>query len=161
MISLKGKNALGIERETHNSILLSIKPKWFELIKSGKKTTEIRRRFCEVNCDDDLFFYVSSPVKKICGKVTGAVSATYWNREDIKLMLLENSCLSYDEMFNYLEGAREIHAIYFSQLDAIEELDLELKDFGLSRPPQNYCYLRKRIFCNADFIFEDYRGRDS
>lgn len=120
-------------------ILLSIKPKWFELIKAGKKTVEIRRRFCNVNINDELYFYVSSPVKKILGKMTNCISS-YYNYIDPNILSREEACLSYDEAKAYLDGCEEYCAIYLNEM---QELDLRLSDLGLSRPPQNYCYLRR------------------
>ena len=138
MISSRGKN------KTHNSILLSIKPKWFELIKSGKKSVEIRRKFCEVNYHDELFFYVSSPVKKILLKATGCMSGTYAYYDRPDLICGEETCLTYDEAKEYLFGRKEYCQIFLPRIEYIGEVNLELSDFGLKRPPQNYCYLRKK-----------------
>ena len=49
------------------TMLLSFKPKWFEKIKSGEKIYEYRRTFT----DEEVmaYMYVSTPVKKIVGKI--------------------------------------------------------------------------------------------
>jgi len=49
------------------TMLLSFKPKWFEKIKSGEKIYEYRRTFA----DEEVmaYMYVSTPVKKIVGKI--------------------------------------------------------------------------------------------
>ena len=54
------------------NIILSIKPKWAELIYSGKKTIEWRKSFPKLNSYEDfkiekVFLYETAPVKKITG----------------------------------------------------------------------------------------------
>jgi len=49
------------------NILLSIKPKYAELIKSGMKRYEFRRKISKKAGRSKIFIYSTSPVKKITG----------------------------------------------------------------------------------------------
>ena len=48
------------------SILLSFEPEWFDYIETGKKKYEYRSNFPDGN-NTFVYFYVSAPVKAICG----------------------------------------------------------------------------------------------
>lgn len=48
-------------------LLISLKPNYADLVFSGLKTAELRRRISERMQDRDVFVYVSSPVKELRG----------------------------------------------------------------------------------------------
>lgn len=61
--------------------------------------------------------------------------------------LLTKSCVSWDELRDYLgQGFSILHAIHIDNLkicDNIENKALELKDFGLKKAPQSWCYVEE------------------
>lgn len=133
----------GVPSNTRNIVLLSIKPKWFELIKGGKKRIEVRRKLCEIDESDELYFYVSLPIKKIMGRTVGHVEKI--NVENVTNEQLEQACLTRKEFENYINGCQFVYLLHLSLMD-FEGKELLLEDFGFTRPPQNYCYIRRYNF---------------
>jgi predicted transcriptional regulator len=56
----------------NNSVLMSIRPKYADLIFSGEKTHELRRKVPNVSSGDVIVVYSSSPEKRMKG--TGYIS---------------------------------------------------------------------------------------
>lgn len=67
-----------------NPILLSVKPRFADLIFNGRKGAELRRRFIQNAKDRDVFIYVTSPVRTLrggfrVGHVWYGTPANIWN----------------------------------------------------------------------------------
>ena len=67
-----------------NPILLSVKPRFADLIFNGLKEAELRRRFIQNAKDRDVFVYVTSPVRTLrggfrVGHVWHGTPANIWN----------------------------------------------------------------------------------
>jgi len=54
-------------KNTAQPLLISLKPDYADLVFSGLKTAELRRRLSEHIVNRDVFIYVSSPVKELRG----------------------------------------------------------------------------------------------
>ena len=52
---------------SHQSLLLSLQPRFAEMVFDGTKRTELRRRFAEGLEGCDVFVYVTSPVRELRG----------------------------------------------------------------------------------------------
>ena len=50
-----------------SSLMIPIKPKWFDLIASGKKTVEVRK-VMPARKIDKLIFYITAPISKVVGE---------------------------------------------------------------------------------------------
>ena len=104
------------------SVMLSIKPKWCELIASGKKTVEVRKTrpkietpfkcyiYCTKQCDvfnRDAKLFIKN--KECNGKVIGEFVCDEISRIEppyinAHFSLRVGCCLRYDELCGYLGG---------------------------------------------------------
>lgn len=102
------------------SVMLSIQPKWCELIESGKKTIEVRKTRPKLETPFKCYIYETKAKdhyavfhKNTIGKVIGEIncygiikydynSDGYGIREEDRLCYL--SCLTPKELYHYLQG---------------------------------------------------------
>jgi predicted transcriptional regulator len=135
------------------SVLISIQPKWCELIASGKKTVEVRKTkpklktpfkvyiYCTANKQGahDLFetHATDGKIRKANSKVIGEFvcddigefkvfengSVQYWNYHE-----LGKTCLTYDELANYIGRNKDGYGWHISNL-VIYDKPRELKKF--------------------------------
>lgn len=109
------------------SVLLSIQPKWCELIASGEKTVEIRKTKPKLKTPFKCYIYCTKPkttnpheiieihsegkIHKANGKVIGEFicdnikwngNSAYVIREEC-IKALEGSCLTKDEFYSYMD----------------------------------------------------------
>lgn len=133
------------------SVLISIKPKWCELIVNGKKTIEVRKSSPKIDTPFKCYIYCTLPRKKVIGefvcdkiKFFGNVATDKWKylcgstHEELKHLVTENACLTEDEMIAY--GGQ--YGWHISEL-VIYDSPKELSDFNLKRPPQSWCYVEE------------------
>lgn len=124
-------------------ILLSIRPRFAELILSGAKSVELRRVRPNVSAGDLILLYASSPVRELVGMCTiahvdVAPPAELWKRHGQK------SGLQRDEFDSYFEGAARSVAISVQGAQRVikprtlDELRERLPGFV---PPQSYSYI--------------------
>ena len=121
------------------SVLLSIKPKYVELIKSGSKKYEFRKKIFKVNANCRVFMYSTAPVKKIVGFFEPPVihmgrPSRIWDEFG------ENSGLSEWEFFSYFRNAKNAFAIEIGNLFIFNEPLDPSQHFADFKPPQSYCY---------------------
>lgn len=122
------------------TVLLSIHEKWWNLIKEGKKTLEIRKTVPK---------NITFPFKVVC-YVTGGkgIQGTFICKSILRLhyeMIKSNdaasrSCLSISELEGYSKG-KELKAWCVSEVN-IYESPMKLSDIGINRAPQSWCYLK-------------------
>lgn len=144
------------------SVLISIQPKWCELIANGKKTIEVRKSRPKQDTPFPCYIY-ETKAKGGCGKVIGEFMCD-------KLYLIKNqgsrfsvadeeqsvtneiarkSCLYYDDMVSYLSN-KDGYGWHISDL-VIYDKPKELSEFFtpmgkrpsymIERPPQSWCYV--------------------
>lgn len=102
-------------------MLLAIKPRFAELIISGKKVVEVRRGGTTIKAGDTLVLYSSSPERSV--RATCAVSAVETQTVRSALAAMNGlTGLSKEELRDYLSGA-----------DSVTLLSIE-SVFRLSRP---------------------------
>ena len=136
------------------TVILSIKPKYFDLIALGDKTCEIRRKF--THNADKILFYVSAPVKKVMGEcdcVTSQFNLNFDSSISVFLAVHEvkrrkdgtkyNHCLSKKELREYLYNSSEVWSIYINNFKKYD-IPKDLKEYGVNRAPQNYCYFGRK-----------------
>ena len=105
--------------------LLSIKPKYADLILSGEKTIELRRVFNPKITK--VYLYASSPVKRI-------VAVCDVRCLNIATGIIDRSCVSVGEYLTYLPN-------HYIEIKSVRPISATLSDIGLKRPPQNYQFL--------------------
>lgn len=136
------------------SVLISIKPKWCELIKSGKKTIEVRKARpkidtpfkCYIYCtkvrtdmpafvdeDGHVIYTVGGNVigEFVCDEIEHFTKA-FFDEQDERdteeiAYFLEESCLSYSELCNYVK-LDDFYGWHISDLK-IYEKPRELSEF--------------------------------
>ena len=137
---------------TDKAVLLSIKPKYCELIASGKKTVEVRKTKpkiptpfkCYIYCTKDFYRKGDGYFQgKYCGKVIGEFVCKHISM-DIKgykdgvpayWTLLNGSCLTADELDDYGKW-KPLYGWHVSDLK-IYGKPKELSEFCF--PPERYC----------------------
>lgn len=125
------------------ALLLSIRPKYAELIFSGRKKVELRRTRPRIGKGDLALIYVSSPVKSLMGAllVTNVVELP-----PNKLWLKTNgrAAVNRAEYDEYFAGAKMGYAIEFSRCwqlaQPVSLTTLRARRRGF-RPPQSFRYL--------------------
>ena len=126
-------------------VLMSIKPVYAELIKTGQKTIELRRIAPKVTAGDVLVIYESSPVKRVTAFCEiEAIVVTEPNK------LWENSSdiagVNRDSFVKYFEGKTQAVGIKLGEVQIIsapKELGSISTDM---QAPQSYRYLSKEQF---------------
>lgn len=141
------------------SVLISIKPKWCDLIASGKKTIEVRKNRPKLETPFKCYIY-ETKARYGRGEVIGEFVCEHIDRivhcgtsnNDIKLRFEDRyyyteiaqeyfyKCqLAYNDLEMYSNGG-DIYGWHISKLK-IYDRPKELSEFGLSRPPQSWCYV--------------------
>lgn len=91
-------------------LILSLKPTYADLVFSGLKKAELRRRLSAQVANRDVFIYVSSPVKQLRG---GFRVGQVWSGspEDIWKMVSHVAGVSRSVFDDYYEGTKIAHAL--------------------------------------------------
>lgn len=144
------------------SVLASIKPKYCELIAARKKLLEIRKNCPKIDVPFKVYMYQTKGhwiykilewLKLYQGKVIGEFVcdlAFPINQHDIiigcsergEFELQDSTCLNIDELLYYLDAKDIIWGLHISEL-VIYDTPKELSEFGLTRPPQSWCYVEE------------------
>jgi len=125
------------------NVLLSIKPKYTELIKSGLKKYEFRRKIFKKSGGCKVFIYSTSPVKKI----TGVFDASIIHEDSpyrIWDMFGEYAGISQEEYFRYFKNCKTAFAIEIKNLVIFDKPHDPSKYFLEFTPPQSYRYFDPR-----------------
>ena len=128
-----------------HAILISVRPKFAEMIFLGDKTVELRRVCPKISVGDLALVYVSSPAKELqgafeVGKIISASPSALWRKVGAK------SGMSRRDFFAYFQGKTKAHALIIKRawkLSAPICLTTLRRRKGGFRPPQNFHYLRR------------------
>ena len=126
-------------------LLLSLKPRFAELVFMGKKTVELRRRIASTMTGREVFIYVSSPVRMIRG---GFRVAEVWSSdpESVWSEVASRAGVAKAEYDAYYEGCGTAHALALSDVWA-HEAPVEIAGVRRAlpgfRPPQSWRYVRE------------------
>ena len=120
-------------------VLLSIKPKYAELILEGEKKYEFRRAIFKNPSVKKVVIYASSPISKVVGE---------FEIEDILSLKLselwahtmEHSGIDKDFYDTYFSGKDIGHAIKVKSVKRYKK-HKELKDFDINYAPQSFAYI--------------------
>jgi len=126
-------------------VLMSIKPVYAGLIKSGEKTIELRRVAPKVKSGDILVIYESSPIKKVTSycEIDSIVIA-----EPNKLWeISENTAgLTYDSFEKYYKGKLQAVGLKLSKVQMLTQPKSLSEISGNLHAPQSYRYLTEEQF---------------
>lgn len=121
-------------------LILSLKPTYADLVFSGLKKAELRRRLSSQIANRDVFIYVSSPVKQLRG---GFRVGRVWtgSPKDVWKMVSNVAGVSRSVFDDYYEGTKIAHALEI--IDVWEytkprSLDSLRESFGGFVVPQSY-----------------------
>lgn len=122
------------------AIVLSIKPKYVDLILAGTKTVEFRRAWAAEKVDT-IALYASAPIQKIVGvvQVSDVVSA--------KPSQLWDYCkkrgggLTRSELFAYMDGKVKGFAILISNVKQFDQGVAPSRVITDFSPPQSFRYM--------------------
>ena len=152
------------------TIVRSIKPYWLYLILIGKKEIEIgKSRPRSSEWDELVYLYCAKDMKsfnripkedrawmrKFLGKIAGhffcgrieeihqfILDARNSYERDYLDTLLDKSCLSYEELTNYLKGREYYKPFYIWHISAfIRAKPFDISRCGIKRPPQSWQYV--------------------
>lgn len=131
--------------KTNHAFLISIRPRFAEMIFAGSKTVELRRVCPKVSVGDLALVYVSSPAMELrgsfeVGKILTGSPTAIWKKVG------EKSGVTHAEFFAYFEGKNQAHALVINrawQLATPVGLKALRRSNGGFRPPQNFHYLNR------------------
>ena len=129
----------------NHAFLISIRPRFAEMIFAGTKTVELRRVCPKAEPGDLALVYVSSPAMELRGSfevgkiLTGSPSAL-WKKIGKRTGITRN------EFFAYFRGKKVAHALVIKRAWPLASpvcLKTIRNSKGGFRPPQNFHYLRR------------------
>ncbi len=121
-------------------VLLSVKPHFAEAILAGDKKFEFRRLLFKREDVRTIVLYASSPTCKVVGEFT---------IDEILTLALdalwETTCdggaIDRSYFDQYFVGRKTGHALKVKRTRRYRSPLCLRKDFGISHPPQSFCYL--------------------
>jgi len=125
-------------------VLLSVRPRFVDLILAGKKTVELRRKIWNLKKDVDwAYVYASAPVQKVvaifhpnpiyCSNIGGLWEMFGDPRRNVL-------GVSEDEFYRYFEGLRVGYAL---QITHLCKAKYPVPVCNIGKPPQNFRYLQE------------------
>lgn len=142
------------------AVLMSIQPKWCELIASGKKTIEVRKTRPKIETPFKCYIYKTKYEKRLLSgvgilklKVGGAVIGSflcdeiyvrpanviyYGKGQEDYLDLLKSACMTEREALDYM-GGRFDRDMYFMHISDLKIYD-KPKELGEFRKPCDFTY---------------------
>jgi len=135
---------------SNKAFLISIKPRFAELIFAGKKTVELRRVPPRAARGDLALVYVSSPTKELQGcfevaRVESGSPSALWTK------IGHRSGITRQAYMEYFRGKSVAHAVVINRawkLSTAVRLSSLRKQKGGFRPPQNFQYLTGSVMSN-------------
>lgn len=117
----------------NKAVLISIQPKWCQMIASGKKTIEVRKTVPTLQTPFKCYIYCTAQEKYrfykdgLCvnGRVIGEFVCDYIYNCDVDsaglfenetLKRLPECCLNYEEIVSYSKGVLPIYGLHISNL---------------------------------------------
>lgn len=121
-------------------VLLSIKPKYVDLILAGTKRVELRRSWPS-NDIGAMVLYSSAPIQKLVG-IAFIDRVEECNFESLWILADSNGGgVTYDELKAYIKGKKNAFGVMIDRVK-IAEIQVDPKDlFPNFTPPQSFLYL--------------------
>lgn len=123
----------------HKTVLMSIKPKYADMIADGIKKIEFRKRIF-ADSVETVYVYSSSPVKQILGyfKITKIVKGTpeqLWNH------FSDMGCMSSEDYISYYRNHKIGYGIMIKEFIKFTNVISPKSYNPLFRAPQSFCYI--------------------
>ncbi len=120
-------------------VLLSIKPKYAEMILSGKKRYEFRRAIFKKPGIRKVVIYASSPVSKVIGEfeIDDILSLDI---QELWLLTMEHAGIDKEFYDRYFSGKEVGHAIKVKKTKKYPEYK-DLREFNVKCAPQSFAYI--------------------
>lgn len=120
-------------------VLLSIKPKYAEMILKGEKLYEFRRTIFKSPSVKKVVIYASSPISRIVGEfeidhILSLDIAELWKHT------MRDSGIDKDFFDRYFQGKNVGHAIKVKGVKRYPK-HKELHEFDIKRAPQSFIYI--------------------
>ena len=145
------------EQPSGRAVLLSIKPKYADLILAGTKRVELRRSWPS-NDIGVMVLYSSAPIQKLVGvafidRIEECDFERLWTLADAN-----GGGVTHDELKTYVDGKKTAFGVMINRVK-IAEVQVDPKDlFPHFTPPQSFLYLDPTDFhrvMRAMFPYED------
>jgi predicted transcriptional regulator len=143
--SSRSRGASSLEQ----TVLLSVKPAYAELLVAGTKTIELRRRFPEdIARGTTMLIYASSPVQAVIGECVIA-SVDKLPLKELWAKSSRDAMIPWSDFRAYFSGKDHGYAI---TVQSAKKYRLAIPLAALSRsagyespasPPQSYCYVEQ------------------
>ncbi len=126
-------------------VLMSIKPCYARLIKTGEKTVELRRVAPKITSGDFVVIYESRPVQRITsickvGTVLSMKIPELWNQVQNEVCITKNTFAEYFKGKECGSGIRFKSVLILETSKTLQELSPSLL------PPQSYRYISDVLF---------------
>lgn len=140
------------------AVLISIHPKWCNLIVSGRKTIEIRKSAPSQKTPFRCYIYCTVPKKAVIGEFV----CDRVENLDIPMVVpplplttgeahnIYDACLEISDVMRYADGRGFLCCWHISELNIYKE-PLSLTEFryanrdqAITKPPQSWCYVERR-----------------
>ena len=122
------------------SIVISIKPEFATKILLGNKRCEFRKSKCKTSVKK-VYFYATSPVKKVVGEAILANIIT-GNKEEIWENYKRFGGISKDYFDKYYMNNSEA-IVYLLENPRGYTVPKDLKSLGINSVPQSFCYIKE------------------
>ena len=121
-----------------SKMLLSMKPKYVDMIVAGDKKYEFRKFRCRENVDI-IVIYATSPVKQVIGEVP-IIAVLEGPVDEIWKQTQSEGGVTKQSFMEYYKNRRTAVAYHLGEVTLYPE-PLSLSDVGLSYAPQSFAYL--------------------
>lgn len=118
--------------------IISIQPKYANMILDGSKTFELRRAIFKQDVEK-IFIYASSPICKVVGEFS-IDKLIEFNLGLLWLQVRESAGVSKEEFYRYFDGKKKGHAIKVKGVKEYQKPLSLIADFNVATSPQNFCY---------------------
>ena len=126
-----------------NQAIISLKPRYVDLVLSGKKTVELRNRIVRMNSGTRIWIYATRPVSGIVAlaevaSVVHGAPLDIWNRFE-REMCIDKICFD-----SYIKDRERVSALMLTSIRKLKPsvtLDWIRRSVGDFQPPQFYAHL--------------------
>jgi predicted transcriptional regulator len=124
-------------------LLLSLRPKFAQLILAGEKTVELRRVRPKIGHGDIMFIYATAPIQAVVAhcRVDRVVSDS---QDSVWSLVAHRAAIDPIAFKRYYAGLGIAHAIFFFEVVPLAEpisLDALRRGWPEFTPPQSYRYV--------------------
>lgn len=125
-------------------IIISIQPRYVDLILSEVKIFEFRRTIPKyLTKKSILYIYESKRTKKIVGKFNCSYYKVFEKYNELWYKMAVGGGLQYKEFASYFFECKTCYGLSIDNLEIFTE-PKPLSDFGIKQAPQSYCYVGEK-----------------